>query len=306
MSPSNRLADPNCPRCHGDGYIYQDTDSIIPVIGAPCACVERALARASVATRIEAAEFPDRYSDASFERFGLRNEHRVNYVDPERKVTMNVAQREIDERNLARAQELAARPLDGETIAFTGPPGVGKTYLACALLLAQIRQHGMNGLYLPTYTYVRTLLPEGGEPDAQREIRKRARTVDILLLDDLGVEKGSAFAMRELWDLLHHRTSNGLTTIVTSNLSIGESLLVTKDTRNLSAEQREASDLGRRIFSRLTETRVPPINWPEGSLDVRKGQEGAATKPGAIRDARRELRRALVDESTVEPEEPAS
>jgi DNA replication protein DnaC len=213
-----------------------------------------------------------------------------------------VPQRDIDRRNLERAQELAARPLTDETVAFTGPFGVGKTYLASCLLLAQIRQHGKRGLYLTTNSYVRMLMPEGADPETQRGLRSRARSVDVLLLDDLGVEKSSAFAMRELWDLLHHRTSNGLATIVTSNLTIREALQGSRDTKGLPADAREAAELGQRIFSRLAETRVPPINWPEGSTDMRFDQQGATVRRPDLRDSRRELRRGLVDDSILDDE----
>lgn len=306
MARERRLADPNCPLCRGAGHIFVDTDSIVPVIGRTCSCVLKAARYADVASRVESARIPSRYADASFERFSLRNTTTVQVYDSDRRTHIATPQNRIDAKNLALARSLAEEPLVDETVAFIGPYGVGKTYLAAALLLAQIRAHGKTGLYLVVADYIARLLPDGADPAEQRELQRFARQVDILLLDDLGTEKGSAFALRQLWALLHDRTSNGRATILTSNLSIRDALIGRSTERTATTpDQREALELGARIYSRLTETRVPPITWPEGSSDVRWGQQGAANRP-ALREARRELRRELVSDSAFDDDEGAT
>ncbi len=302
-----RLADPNCPRCHGAGHLFEDSDSIVPVRGRTCACVLAASRRADVASRVEAARLPVRYAEAAFEHFGVTAAAAVKVYDPDRDREMVTPQSRIDAANLAAVRGLAARPLSDEVVAFIGPFGVGKTYLACALLLAQIRDHGRTGLYLVVADYIAMLLPNGAEPEEQREIGRLARSVDVLLLDDLGTEKGSAFSLRQLWSLLHDRTTNGRAILITSNLKLGVALLVRPGDRPASgagADATEAADLGARIYSRLTETRVPAITWPEGSVDRRYGQQGAANRP-LIREARREVRRDIVEGSSFDSEDPA-
>lgn len=302
----HHLADPNCPYCHGAGHIFEDADSIVPVRGRTCSCVITAARSADVASRVEAARIPTRYAEAAFDRFALRNTTAVSVYDPERKTTIATTQGRVDARNLEAVRRLAAGPLTDETVAFIGPFGVGKTYLACALLLAQIREHGRTGLYLVVADYIGKLLPEGSSPEEQREMGYLARNVDILLLDDLGTEKGSAFSLRSLWALLHDRTSNGRATIITSNLAIRDALLGRPgDKTPTSGDAREAAELGQRIYSRLTEARVPAITWPEGSADVRWGQQGAANRP-QIREARREIRRDLLQDSNFDAEEGTS
>ena len=263
------LADPRCPVCSGAGHIFEDADSIVPTRGRTCDCVLRKVKAERIGEHITSAELPERYRDASFDHFSLIAAGEVLVKDREKGVTVRVRQAEIDKANLSRAKGLAASPLRDETIVFTGPFGVGKTYLACALLIAQIRGHDKSGLYITSYDYVRTLMPDAAPAAEQQAQRSKARRVDILLLDDLGVEKGSPFAMRELWDLFHERTSNGRATIITANLSISEALQASKDTKGLTESEREAHDIGRRIFSRLAELRVAPITWPEGSADHR-------------------------------------
>jgi DNA replication protein DnaC len=284
------LADPRCLRCSGAGHIFEDSDSIVPMRGTTCECVLRKVKAERVDGHLASAELPERYRDASFDHFSVIAAGEVLVADKSKGTQVRVRQGDIDRANLDRTKGLAAKPLRDETIVFTGPFGVGKTYLACALLIAQIRAHDKSGLYITSYDYVRTLMPDAAPPAEQQAQRAKARRVDILLLDDLGVEKGSPFAMRELWDLLHERTANGRATIITSNLQIGEALQATKDTKGLTEAEREAHDIGRRIFSRLAELRVSPIVWPEGSADHRMTL-GAARATG--RSERISLRREL-------------
>lgn len=296
----NRLSDPNCRLCGGEGHLYADPDSIVPVMGRTCECVKRALGLAQVVHRLEELDLPDRYTDADFERFWTDNPRMISVIDADKNEPVEVRQSDVDRANLARVRELAATPLVGETIAFTGPFGVGKTYLAACLLRQQVRDHDKTGLYTTAYDYIRRLLPEGSTPEQQRDLRRRAKEVDILLLDDLGVEKASRFAMSELWGLLNERTTNARTTIVTSNMQIREALLAARETKSMTPEAREAAEIGQRIWSRLVEARVPPIVWPEGSYDVRMTGEGAATKGVADRRVRTEIRRDRVEGGVFE------
>ena len=58
----------------------------------------------------------------------------------------------------------------------------------------------------------------GGDRDALR----RAETVPLLALDDLGAERPTDWAIETLTGLIDARTAEGLPTIVTSNYSLGQ------------------------------------------------------------------------------------
>jgi DNA replication protein DnaC len=96
------------------------------------------------------------------------------------------------------------------------------------------------------------------------------RSIDVLLLDDLGIEKGSAFTMRELFGVIDERTKKGLATIVTSNQKIAEVFGRNVDPKSpqLNDDQRDALALGERIFSRLKEDRYV-VEWPKATTDWR-------------------------------------
>lgn len=290
------LADPNCPICHGEGQIWSDGETIVPIVGKPCECVLRIHQAELVARRLEAANIPERYREASVERFHPRDGVVIVHNN-ERNINEEIRLADIDARIASRVADLAAHPLNnGETVAFIGPFGSGKTYLACALLIAQIRHHGKTGFYITSFDYIHAMLPEGAEPERQRALRETSRTVDILLIDDLGIEKGSAFAMRELWSLINDRTANNRSILVTSNMRIADALQVQADP-NLPGEAGEAAEIGRRIFSRLAEVLTTTLVWPEGTRDYRKerGRKTRARSMAAEREWQRRLRGSLVN-----------
>jgi DNA replication protein DnaC len=66
----------------------------------------------------------------------------------------------------------------------------------------------------------------------------------LLIIDDLGVERGTDFALEQVYAVVNERYKSGLPLIVTTNLAISE----------IREAQDEAHD---RIFSRLLEMCTP-------------------------------------------------
>jgi DNA replication protein DnaC len=294
------LANPNCPHCRGRGHIYiLDEGLIVPTRSRVCECLSQALARIAADERLAAASIPERYADASIEAFNLRSGP-IQVWDAARKAWLEQDQGEIDRRNRDAVAELCRRPLgDGETIVLTGPYGAGKTYLGCALLRAQILEHGRSGLYISSVSYLRQLRPEGAEPAAQRALRRQAIAADVLLLDDLGVEKATPAAMRELWDLIDERVANNRALIVTSNMRVADALRVNRtdeEARGLVGDDREAFEIGQRIISRLKQRTV--IAWPEKTRDYREEQYHRALR-SRDKSRRIDLRRELAEDSEL-------
>ena len=95
-----------------------------------------------------------------------------------------------------------------------GEPGRGKTYAAAhAVRVAVERSKGTKHLL----DSIRDGF-NGGDRDALR----RAETVPLLALDDLGAERPTDWAIETLTGLIDARTAEGLPTIVTSNYSLGQ------------------------------------------------------------------------------------
>lgn len=308
---TNQYADPNCPICGGSGYRSIKTDSIIPQIG-PCSCLVRRTREMTVERNLdpERTNLPGMYADAEIDRLHERDGHRVTMIDRERNRPVERDQGDIDRENKTKLHSLAAAPLPpGAMVILTGPSGAGKTYGAAALLREQIRRYGKSGFYITSLGYLDAMRDQGINETERTALATRVKNVDVLFLDDLGIEKGSAYSMRVLWALIDERTKKGLATIVTSNLLISEvfGLNVDRKSAQLTDDQREALALGERIFSRFKEERFL-IEWPKATTDWRgeafKLKQQGAASISADRERRvRDLREQLGDSGSPESDD---
>lgn len=92
-------------------------------------------------------------------------------------------------------------------VLITGPTGVGKTYLACALGQRACRLHYRVGYYRcdSLLTELRQARLDGRYPALMRRLEK----TDLLILDDWGVTPFDQAAARDLFELMDDRTTRG-------------------------------------------------------------------------------------------------
>ena len=98
-------------------------------------------------------------------------------------------------------------------VMIAGPVGVGKTYAACAAS-RRLVDRGWPFAFLS----VKSMFAGRYE----RDIADRAATVGLLLLDDLGSERGSDFTDERLLWLIDERWSNGRPVIATTNVALDQ------------------------------------------------------------------------------------
>ena len=109
---------------------------------------------------------------------------------------------------------------------LTGGTGSGKTLLACVILNELIFRYGVKCRYAKIqYDFISKVLGsyrnETSEASEQ-SIKAELADVDVLVLDDFGIQKDSEFNNRLLYDLIDRRYEQDKITLITSNSSLDE------------------------------------------------------------------------------------
>lgn len=136
--------------------------------------------------------------------------------------------------------------ITGRSVWLWGRPGCGKTHLATAAALEAVKpDHRKNSLGDTCTAWpsverwlvadLMAVLRDGAMHDSVEQTVEDMRECDLLVLDDLGVERPTPFVLEALYRIIDSRYENDRRTIVTSN----------------GAPSELARTLGARIHSRL-------------------------------------------------------
>ena len=175
-------------------------------------------------------------------------------------------------------------PLSAEKgLLLVGPSGVGKTHLAVAALKELIKR-GHAGLFCDYRELLKEIQASYNSASESTEmgVLEPIRTVEILVLDDLGASKPSAWVLDIIGLVLNARYNEKRVTVLTTNYfdepdGAPESVKG-PDGRRISVREDTIADrIGARMRSRLFEMcRTVNVNAPDFRREVRQsGRAGA-------------------------------
>lgn len=144
-----------------------------------------------------------RFKNRTFENFRIDRENQEAYTNSK-----------LYAENFQKFKET------GEGLYFSGNNGTGKTHLAVAIALHLINE----GVPVICMTSIKLLQEIRRTYDKDRNVSEYQlletyKEVDLLVIDDLGQENSTDWALTMLYDIINDRYEKCLPTIVTTNLN---------------------------------------------------------------------------------------
>jgi DNA replication protein DnaC len=194
----------NCSLCRGTGWkLMPRPDGAAGKIAVACDCgMEERSERV-----IERAHIPKRYEHCDFESYSTD-------VGATPQQTDSLKRTKLLTQGFVRDYPGAAE----KGLLLMGPSGVGKTHLAVAALKDLIRR-GHVGLFCDYRELLKEIQASYNPASESTEmgILEPIRTVEILVLDDLGASKPSDWVRDIVGIVLNARYNERRTTIITTN-----------------------------------------------------------------------------------------
>jgi DNA replication protein DnaC len=193
------MSDP-CPTCRGTGFtIRDDARGVVVAVRCECSVEERSR------RILSGANIPRRYEHCSLDQFDM---WQPDLAHP-----------------LAVAKDWLERwPVVDMGLLFIGSPGTGKTHLSVGILRALAVRKGAKVMFAEQRELLKELQAtfDGAGGRTEADVLAPVLEAEVLLLDDLGAGRTTAWAQDVMHDVLAHRYNRKLPTIMTSNRPTGD------------------------------------------------------------------------------------
>lgn len=247
---------PGCPSCKGAGWFRQDVPFGHPNFGKlkKCACLIELQRKQHQRELLMLSNLSEEQRRVTLQTFFPHIRGVQQAYQSARRLALSLQNWGQERAALAADGRTrnARCALPGQWKVLIGGVGVGKTHLALAVgnmaLDAQVEV-----LFSPVPDLLDHLRATFA-PDATviyDELFERMRNVELLILDDLGAQRKSAWEREKLFQLLNHRYNFRLLTVITMN-------------------EKAWTSLDDRLQSRLSDKRLVEIVGFRGAQDYRR------------------------------------
>ncbi|HLF02150.1 MAG TPA: ATP-binding protein [Anaerolineales bacterium] len=206
--PAPGPGDPNCPICHGIGYVRAEVEITHPNFGRlmPCSCRQVEIEQHQKNHLTEISSLGP-LAAKTFETF----------------LPEGRAENEAHRRSLRLAWDVTRAYADAPKgwLLLHGGYGCGKTHLAAAIGNRRLA-HGQPVLFVNApdlLDHLRATFGPGSEVSYD-DLFERVRNAPLLIIDDLGAESPTQWAQEKFYQIFNHRTVAALPTVITTNMPL--------------------------------------------------------------------------------------
>lgn len=200
---------PICDRCNGEMGKRLKVGGMVMIMDALCECRSKEFEEEQRLLRET-----ERLSNiVSLREKGIGDElyrkHRFDKDD-----SSNTKESKLARRYVEKWQEFYD---EGIGIIFTGEIGSGKSFYAACIANALIDQEVVTIM-----TSFDRILNEAAGLDDRNKILKRLRECDLLVIDDLGIERQSDYGLEIVYGVINDRVKSGKPLIITTNMPVSD------------------------------------------------------------------------------------
>lgn len=226
-----------CKKCTGLPCKKNTAAGFIPTVDSTTARVTLSICKFEAASRRQ-HELDRRFKAAKIPACYLGKTLDDYITDPTNRDAIAAAREALDKNS---------------SLYIFGNPGTGKTFLA-SIVAQNFLKNGKTVVFTEVPSLLDTLKSTFDDATAPRidELTASLSAVDVLILDDLGTESATEWAVERLFLIINNRYNARRTTIVTSNFNFsGAEARLNNPKRAGKIRDAPANVGGTRIISRL-------------------------------------------------------